>query len=58
MKIIYENLGIIIGFSIIIILIQNFIGEKASEAMVLIALLSVVLVNSDNITKFLGQKEI
>ena len=53
MEIIYENLGVIIGFSVLTLLIQNFISDKASEAMVLMALLSVVLVNSDKITNFL-----
>ena len=54
MEIIYENLGIIIGFSILTILIQNFIGDKASEMFVLVALLSVVLVNSNKISDFLN----
>lgn len=55
MEIIYQNLGIIIGFSIITLLIQNFIGDKASESMVLMALLSVVLVNSNKIRDLLLQ---
>ena len=54
MEVIYENLGIIIGFSVLIILIQNFISEKASEAAVLITLISVVLVNSDKLANFLN----
>lgn len=53
MKIIYENLGTIIAFSVLVLLIQNFISDKASEAFVLLALLSVVLVNSDKISEFL-----
>ena len=54
MQIIYENLGIIIGFSFLTILVQNFIGDKASESMVLMALLSVVLVNADKISEFVS----
>ena len=54
MEIVYENLGIIIGFSVLTILVQNFIGDKASEAMVLMALLSVVLVNASKIKEFLS----
>jgi hypothetical protein len=54
MEIVYENLGIIIGFSVLTLLVQNFISDKASESMVLMALLSVVLVNSDKIREFLN----
>lgn len=54
MEVVYENLGIIIGFSVLTLLIQNFIGDKASESMVLMALLSVVLVNSNKIREFLS----
>ena len=54
MEIIYENLGVIIGFSVLTLLIQNFIGDKASESMVLMALISVVLVNSNKIRDFLN----
>ena len=54
METIYQNLGIIIGFSVLTILVQNFIGEKASESLVLMALLSVVLVNADRIKEFLS----
>lgn len=55
MEMVYENLGIIIGFSIITLLVQNFIGDKASEALVLMALLSVVLINSNKIRDILTQ---
>lgn len=54
METIYESLGVIVGFSVLILLVQNFISEKASEGLVLIVLLSVVLVNSDNIRAFLS----
>ena len=54
MAIIYENLGTIIGFSVLVLLVQNFISDKASEAFVLLALFSVVLINSNKIKNFLG----
>ena len=53
MQVIYENLGIIIGFSVLTLLVQNFISDKASEALVLMALLSVVLINADRIEEIL-----
>ena len=52
MKIVYENLGVIIAFSLLIILVQNFISEKASESLLLITLVSVLLVNANKITDF------
>ena len=52
----YENLGVIIGFSTLVLLVQNFISDKASEAFVLIALLSVLLINSDKVVGFLNKK--
>lgn len=56
MERLYENLGVIVGFSVLVLLIQNFISEKASEAFVLLALISVLLVNSEKITEFLTFK--
>lgn len=53
MQSIYDNLGAVIGFSIIVLLVQNFIGEKEAEYTVLFTLLGMVLINSNKIIDFL-----
>lgn len=52
MENIYQSLGTIIGFSILVILVQNFIGDKASESFVLITLLSMLILNSTMVVSF------
>ena len=51
---IYESMGVMIGFCFLIMLVQNFIGDKASETLVLICLVSVLLANTNKLTGFLG----
>ena len=53
MKSIYDNLGAVISFSIIVLLVQNFIGEKEAEYTVLFTLLGMVLINRNKIIDFL-----
>ena len=49
----YENMGTIVGFSILVLLLQNFVGDKASETLVLVVLVSVLLFNADRLRNFL-----
>ena len=49
METIYKSMGAIVGFSVIVLLIQNFIGEKEAQYTVLFTLLSMVLINSGKI---------
>ena len=51
METIYKSLGAIIGFSVIVLLVQNFVGEKAAEYTVLFTLLTMLLLNVDKVTK-------
>ena len=48
----YESMGIMIAFCFLIMLVQNFIGDKASETLVLVCLVSVLLANVDKTTNF------
>lgn len=49
MESIYKNLGAVIAFSIIVFLVQNFVGEKAGEYTVLFTLFSMLLLNSEKV---------
>lgn len=49
---IYENLGVVIAYSVVILVVQNFLGEKASQLTVLITILSMLLFNSDKFASF------
>lgn len=49
MESIYQNLGAVIGFSVIVLLVQNFIGEKAGEYTVLFTLLTMLILNVDKV---------
>ena len=48
-----SDLGTIIGFAVIVLLIQNFIGEKAGEYTVLFTLFSMLLINSNKVVSLL-----
>ena len=52
MQTIYESMGAIIGFSAVVLVIQNFIGEKAAQYTVLLTLMSMLILNSDKILNF------
>lgn len=52
MESIYRNLGAVIGFSIVVLLVQNFFGEKAGQYTVLFTLFSMLLLNSEKIVNF------
>lgn len=52
MESIYKNLGAVIGFSVIVLLVQNFISEKAGEYTVLLTLVTMLLVNVGKFTDF------
>ena len=52
MQTLYESMGAIIGFSAIVLVIQNFVGEKAAQYTVLFTLMSMLLLNSDKILNF------
>ena len=52
MQTLYESMGAIIGFSAVVLVIQNFIGEKAAQYTVLFTLMSMLLLNSDKILNF------
>ena len=52
MQTLYESMGAIIGFSAVVLVIQNFIGEKAAQYTVLFTLMSMLILNSDKILDF------
>ena len=52
MQLLYESMGAIVGFSAIVLVIQNFVGEKAAQYTVLLTLISMLILNSDKILNF------
>ena len=54
MESIYKNFGAILGFSVIVLLVQNFVGEKAGEYTVLFTLVSMLVLNSGKVTNVLN----
>lgn len=52
MQSLYESMGAIVGFSAIVLVIQNFVGEKAAQYTVLFTLMSMLILNSDKILDF------
>ena len=52
MQTLYESMGAIIGFSAVVLVIQNFIGEKAAQYTVLFTLMGMLILNSDKILNF------
>ena len=52
MQSLYESMGAIVGFSAIVLVIQNFVGEKAAQYTVLLTLISMLILNSDKILNF------
>ena len=59
MKHVYDNLGAIVGFTVIVFLIQNFVGEKSAEYMVLFILFGMLILNSEkfiNVLKKIDSK--
>lgn len=53
MESIYKHLGVIIGYTVIILIIQNILGEKAGESMVLFTLFSMLILNSEKVVNSL-----
>lgn len=49
MKTAYENLTFIIGFFVCVVAFQTFLGEKATEYMLMLVLLGMVLFNSEKV---------
>lgn len=57
MKHIYDNLSAIVGFTVIVFLIQNFVGEKSAEYMVLFVLFGMLILNSEKLINVLSKFE-
>ena len=54
MKTLYEDIGVIMGFLLLVFIVNSLVGEKASEAFCLLTLLTMVILNSGKITSFLS----
>ena len=52
MQTLYESMGAIIGFSAVVLVIQNFVGEKSAQYTVLFTLMGMLILNSDKILNF------
>ena len=54
MEEIYKNMGFIIGFLSLVLIVQNFFGEKGSENFVLLILISMIIINADKFGSWLN----
>ena len=55
MEILYNNLGMIIGFLSGAFLIQLFFGEKFAEKSILLILFTMIMVNTKSFNKFISK---
>lgn len=56
MEELYKESGFIIGFLVLVFLIQTAFGNKASEKFLLLVLFTMVILNADKVTSFLSSK--
>ena len=49
METLYKNMGIVIGFLILILIVQQFLGDKEATMLVGLTLLGSLLLNIDGI---------
>ena len=52
METVYKSMGAIVGFSVIVLVIQNFVGEKAAQYTVLLTLMTMLILNADKVVNF------
>ena len=55
MELLYNNLGLIIGFLSGTFLIQLFLGEKFAEKSILLILFTMIMVNTDAFNNFISR---
>ena len=56
MKEFYNKMGVIIGFLILMFLLQMTLGDKTASKFVLLILFTMVMLNADKFTSYLGDK--
>lgn len=49
METLYKNMGIVVGFLILILIVQQFLGDKEASMLVGLTLLGSLLLNIDGI---------
>ena len=52
MEEVYKNLGAVVGFVLIIWLVQNFVSDKVAQNLTLLTLFTMLILNSDKIVNF------
>ena len=52
MEEVYKNLGAVVGFVLIIWLVQNFVSDKLAQNLTLLTLFTMLILNSDKIVNF------
>jgi len=52
MESLYNNLGAVLGISVITLLVQTFFGDETAQNMLLVILFSMLLVNSNKMVQF------
>ena len=56
MKDFYIDMGFIVGFLILIILMKSFFGEKWADRFLIATLLSMLILNHEKIKRFIQDK--
>lgn len=52
MESVYKNLGAVIGFTVIILLIQNFFDDKTAQNVTLLTLFTMLILNANKLVDF------
>lgn len=52
----FNKMGIIIGFLFLMFLLQTFVGDKTASSMVLLILFTMIMINAETFTNYLGDK--
>ena len=52
----YNKMGIIIGFLVLMFLLQSFAGDDTASKMVLLILFTMIMLNAETFTNYLGGK--
>ena len=56
MKEFYNKMGVIVGFLILMFLLQLTVGDNVASKFVLLILFTMVMVNADTFTNYLSDK--
>lgn len=56
MKDFYNKMGVIIGFLVLMFILQNFMGDKTASNFVLLIIFTMLILNAEKFKNFLSGK--